>query len=88
LPTLPHDEVDALFTGGGKRSESLRAIYNAGHRRGATVLRCAREDTTIVPRAYPVFCAAALAGLGFLPDSLMTRSIHIGMRRSETPVTA
>lgn len=34
-----------------------------------------------VTQDYPVFCAVALAGLGWLPDTLMSRSIIIRMRR-------
>src|SRR5713101_2879419 len=40
-PTLLLDEADAVFAPGNEnRYEGLRAILNAGHRRGATVTRC------------------------------------------------
>lgn len=78
---LLFDEVDAIF---GKRgaedsAEDLRALLNAGHRRGATIPRCVGPTHDVVN--FPVFAAAALAGLGDLPDTLMTRSVIIRMRR-------
>src|SRR5205823_1050754 len=36
---------------------------------------------TVTPEESPAFCAVALAGLGFLPDTLMSRSVVIRMRR-------
>src|SRR5215470_12458150 len=39
-PTLLLDEVDALFKGRGPAVEDIRALINAGHRRGAKVGRC------------------------------------------------
>lgn len=81
-PTLLFDEVDALF-GRNVRSDDpaadLRALLNAGHRRGATIPRCvgARHDV----QRFPVFAACALAGLGDLPDTLMSRAVIVRMRR-------
>lgn len=80
-PVLLLDEVDALWGHRGKdeSAEDLRALLNAGHRRGATIPRCVgpKHDVTM----FPVYAAVALAGLGDLPDTLMTRSIPIRMRR-------
>lgn len=80
-PTLLLDEVDALWGHRGKdeAAEDLRALLNAGHRAGATIPRCVgpKHEVTL----FPVYCAVALAGLGDLPDTLMTRSIVIRMRR-------
>ena len=79
-PTLLFDEVDALW-GRGKddAAEDLRALLNAGHRRGASIPRCVgpRHDV----QRFPVFAAVALAGLGDLPDTLMSRSVIVRMRR-------
>jgi hypothetical protein len=79
--TLLFDEVDAIFSKRGKddSNEDLRALLNAGYRRGATIPRCVgpRHDV----QQFNVFCAAALAGLGSLPDTIMSRSIIIKMRR-------
>jgi len=80
-PTLLLDEVDALFGKRGKddSSEDLRALLNAGHRKGATIPRCVGPQHNVAH--FPVYCAAALTGLGDLPDTLMTRSIVVRMRR-------
>jgi Protein of unknown function (DUF3631) len=81
LPTLLIDEVDALFNGKNQAAEEIRGLLNAGHRRGATVGRCVIHGKTITTEETPAFCAVALAGLGWLPDTLMSRSIVIRMRR-------
>lgn len=75
------DEVDAIWREAGKddRNEDLRALLNAGYRRGATIPRCVGPKHDVAN--FAVFCAAALAGLGALPDTLMSRSIIIRMRR-------
>jgi hypothetical protein len=80
--TLLMDEVDAIFArrrGGDDGAEDLRALLNAGHRKGATIPRCVgpRHDVS----KFPVYAAVALAGLGDLPDTLMDRSLIIRMRR-------
>ncbi len=79
-PTLLLDEVDALWGNRGNESaEDLRALLNAGHRAGATIPRCVGPTHAVAK--FPVYAAVALAGLGDLPDTLMTRSIVIRMRR-------
>jgi len=81
-PCLLFDEVDTIF---GKRSkgddsaEDLRGLLNAGHRRSATIPRCVGPTHTV--QHFPVYAACALAGLGDLPDTLMTRSVVVRMRR-------
>lgn len=79
--TLLFDEVDAVFGRHGKEdpAEDLRALLNAGHRRGATIPRCVGPTHDV--SEFPVFSAVALAGLGDLPDTLMSRSIVVRMRR-------
>jgi hypothetical protein len=81
LPTILYDEVDALFGGKSQTAEEIRALLNAGHRRGAMVGRCVVHGKTVKTEESPAFCAVALAGLGFLPDTLMSRSVIIRMRR-------
>ena len=80
--TLLHDEVDTVFGPKARDNEDLRGLLNAGHRRGATVMRCEiRAGGTPVPVQSEVFAAVALAGIGDLPDTLLSRSIVIRMRR-------
>jgi hypothetical protein len=78
---LLFDEVDTIFGRHGKDdpAEDLRALLNAGHRRGATIPRCVGAQHDVAD--FPVFAACALAGLGDLPDTLMSRSIIIRMRK-------
>ncbi len=79
--TLLADEVDAIFSKRGAQdsNEDLRAMLNAGYKRGASIPRCVGPRHEV--REFPVFCATALAGLGDLPDTVMSRSIIIKMRR-------
>lgn len=82
LPTLLLDEVDAIFSGGkSDASEDLRGLLNSGYRRGATAGRAAIRGKEIVTEEWPSFCAVALAGLNQLPDTLMTRSVVVRMKR-------
>ena len=80
-PTLLIDECDAIFTKHGKddANEDLRALLNAGHRKGATIPRCTGPQHEV--HQFPVYCAVALAGLGDLPATLMSRSVIVRMRR-------
>lgn len=80
-PTILHDEIDAIFGPKAKEHEDLRALINAGHRRGATAHRCVVKGKQIEVECFPAYCAVALAGLGNLPDTILSRSIVIRMRR-------
>jgi len=81
--TIFYDEVDALF---GTRArdaaaEELRGILNSGHRRGAMYSRASVRGKEVVLEEFPTFAPVAMAGLGELPDTIMTRSTVIKMRR-------
>lgn len=77
--TLLVDEADTYFGPKAKDEEGLRGLLNAGHRRGATALRCVgpRHDV----ERFAVFCAVALAGIGDLPETILDRSVVIPMKR-------
>ena len=79
--TLLHDEVDAIFGPKARDREDLRAMLNAGYRRGTPVLRCVGEGSKQRVEQFDVFGAKALAGIGHLPDTLADRSISIRMKR-------
>ena len=82
LPTLLMDEIDSVFSRGkSENNEDLRGLLNSGYRKGATAGRAAVRGREIVTEEWPSFCAVALAGLNQLPDTLMTRSIVIAMKR-------
>jgi hypothetical protein len=80
-PTLLIDEVDAIFRPGDKSHEDLRALVNAGHRRGAKVGRIVGEGAGMEPREFASFSPVGLAGIGGLPDTLLDRSVLIRLRR-------
>ncbi|OYN79037.1 hypothetical protein CG716_13580 [Mycolicibacterium sphagni] len=82
-PTVLQDEADAIF---GKNStpqaEDLRALFNAGYRKGATVDRCEGDAKNMRVREFPVHAPVALAGLaGRMPATILTRGIPLHMRR-------
>jgi len=81
LPTLLHDEIDTLFGPKAKENEDIRGLYNAGHRRGAVVGRCVVHGKKVLTEEIFAFSALALAGLGWLPDTLLSRSVIMRMRR-------
>jgi hypothetical protein len=80
-PTLLYDEIDTVFGPKAKDNEDIRGMLNAGHRRGATAGRCVVRGRTVETEELPAYCAVALAGLGDLPDTILTRSVIIRMRR-------
>ncbi|MEJ7831918.1 MAG: DUF3631 domain-containing protein [Nocardioides sp.] len=80
-PTILYDEVDTVFGPKAKENEDLRGLLNAGHRKGATAGRCEIRGKTVSTVDYPAYCAVALAGLDDLPDTIMTRSVIVRMRR-------
>jgi 5S rRNA maturation endonuclease (ribonuclease M5) len=81
-PTILQDEADVLIGGRGQPDKAdLIAIYNAGHRKGATSGRCVTGAGPVRTEELPAYCALALAGLRDLPDTLGSRSIIIEMRK-------
>jgi len=79
-PTLLLDEIDTCFGKESTMTEGLRAVLNAGYRRGATVPRCVGPNHEL--KDFPVFCPKAFAGIGErLPDTVVDRSIPIELRR-------
>jgi Protein of unknown function (DUF3631) len=72
--TLLLDEVDNLSI-----IKSMRAILNNGHEVGGFVPRAGKDGKVIT---YPVYGPLALASIGRLPVTLMSRSLIIPMHRS------
>ncbi|HEV8329482.1 MAG TPA: DUF3631 domain-containing protein [Nitrospiraceae bacterium] len=81
LPTILFDEIDTVFGPRAQEHEDIRGMLNSGHRRGAMAGRCIVRGKTIETEDLPAFCAVAIAGLGHLPDTILTRSVIIKMRR-------
>ncbi len=81
-PTVLFDEIDTVFGPRAKsENEDIRGLLNAGHRKGATAGRCVVKGKRIETEELPAYAAVALAGLDDLPDTLMSRSVVIRMRR-------
>jgi hypothetical protein len=82
LPTILFDEIDTVFGAKAKESnEDVRSFLNAGHRKGAVFGRAVYlGNGNRRKEELPAYCAVALAGLGWLPDTILTRSIVVRMR--------
>ena len=84
------DECDTYFgRHAAAQHEDIRALVNAGHRRGAQAYRCVGEPARTRVEAFPAYCAVALAGIGELPDTVVDRAVVLAMRRRrpDEPVT-
>ncbi|MFD9119948.1 DUF3631 domain-containing protein [Streptomyces bottropensis] len=80
-PTLLFDEIDTVFGPKAGGNEEVRGFLNSGYRRGAKSLRCVGDGSDQKAGFFPSFCAVAMAGLGTLPDTILTRSVIIRMRK-------
>jgi len=80
-PTILFDEVDTVFGPKAKDNEEIRGLLNAGHRRGAVAGRCVVRGKLVETEEIPAYCAVALAGLGGLPDTILSRCVVVRMRR-------
>ena len=79
--TILYDEIDTVFGAKAKENEDIRALLNAGHRRGAVAGRCVVLGKTVATEEISAYAAVAVAGLGWLPDTILTRSVVVRMRR-------
>jgi Protein of unknown function (DUF3631) len=80
-PTILYDEIDTVFGPKAKDNEEIRGLLNAGHRRGAVAGRCVVKGKNVETEEIPAYCAVALAGIGWLPDTILSRAIVVRMRR-------
>ena len=80
-PTILYDEIDTVFGPKAKDNEEIRGLLNAGHRKHSTAGRCVVRGKQVFTEEIPAYCAVALAGLGGLPDTILSRSIVVRMRR-------
>ena len=80
-PTILYDEIDTVFGPKAKDNEEIRGLLNAGHRKAAVAGRCVTKGKIVETEEIPAYCAVALAGIGWLPDTLLSRSVIIRMRR-------
>lgn len=85
-PTLLLDEVDAIFDKANGSTEPLRALLNAGNRRGTSIPRCVGPSMTLTD--FAIYGAKALSGIGEIPDTVRDRSIVIRLSRKRADETA
>ncbi|MFI6696683.1 DUF3631 domain-containing protein [Streptomyces sp. NPDC050433] len=80
-PTLLFDEIDTVFGPKAGGDELVRGFLNSGYRRGGKSLRCVGDGSSQNAAWFSSFCAVGMAGLGSLPDTILTRSVIIRMRK-------
>ncbi|MFJ9129576.1 DUF3631 domain-containing protein [Streptomyces sp. NPDC102340] len=80
-PTILFDEIDTIFGPKAGENEQLRGFINAGHRRNRPMFRCVGDGANQTVQAFHSYTAVAVAGLGYLPDTIRDRSVNIRMRR-------
>lgn len=80
-PTLLFDEIDTVFGPKAGDNEPVRGFLNSGYRRGGKSLRCVGDGSNQQAGWFSSFCPVAMAGLGSLPDTILTRSVIIRMRK-------
>jgi hypothetical protein len=80
-PTILFDEIDTVFGPKAKEHEELRALLNSGDRRGAVAGRCVVRGKIVETEEIPSYAAVALAGLAWLPETILSRSVVVRMRR-------
>ncbi|MBN1458228.1 MAG: DUF3631 domain-containing protein [Armatimonadetes bacterium] len=75
-PTLLVDEADTFL----RDNDELRGVLNSGHMRAAAyVVRCVGDDHK--PVIFRTWCPKAIAMIGDLPATLLSRSIQIKLKR-------
>ena len=80
-PTVLFDEIDTVFGPKARDNEETRGLLNAGYRKHSVAGRCTVRGKEVFTEELPAYCAVAMAGLGSLPDTILTRSIIVRMRR-------
>ncbi|MBX3297056.1 MAG: DUF3631 domain-containing protein [Acidobacteria bacterium] len=80
-PTILVDEIDTIFGPKAREHEDIRGLLNAGHRKGAVAGRCVVRGKTVETEELPAYSAVAIAGLGNLPDTILSRAVAVQMKR-------
>ena len=81
-PTLLLDESDAALAGDKTYVQELRGILNSGFRQGSKyTINVPSGQNGWTPTNFSVFCPKAIAGIGSLPDTVVSRSVTIRLER-------
>ncbi|MGW6262321.1 DUF3631 domain-containing protein [Streptomyces sp. NPDC055085] len=81
VSTVLFDEVDTIFGPKAGADEALRGFLNAGYRRIGGALRCVGDGSNQNAQVFGSYCAVAMAGIGSLPDTVLTRTVIVRMRK-------
>jgi len=79
-PTWLLDEA-SVVRGHEERARMIRAILDAGYRKGATVSRCEGENNDL--RDFRVYCPKVFALVGSLRGTLLDRCIVLHLQRTQ-----
>lgn len=78
-PTLLIDEADTFV----RDNDELRGIINSGHtRETAQVIRAVEIGGEFEPRVFSTWGPKALAGIGRLPETILSRAVVLRLRRA------
>ncbi|MEM1404975.1 MAG: DUF3631 domain-containing protein [Pseudomonadota bacterium] len=80
-PTILFDEIDTIFGPKARENEEIRGLLNAGHRRHSVAGRCVVRGKEVLTEEIPAYSAVGLAGLGNLPETILSRSVIVRMRK-------
>jgi hypothetical protein len=81
-PTLLLDESDAAFASDKTYVQDLRGVLNSGFRLGGKyTINVPSGQNGWTPADFSVFCPKAIAGIGSLPDTVVSRSVTIRLKR-------
>lgn len=75
-PTLFLDEAETLSS---ETADTMRAVLNAGYRRGQTIPRVSKKGV----EEWPAYCPKVFILIGDVFDTLRDRSIIVTMQRAE-----
>lgn len=78
-PTWLLDEA-SVVTGHEERARMIRAVLDAGYRKGATVSRCEGENNEL--RDFGVYCPKVFALVGSLKGTLLDRCIVLHLQKT------
>jgi hypothetical protein len=79
--TVLFDEIDTFFGPKAREHEDIRGFINAGRGKGATYGRCRVVGNSVETEDSPCYAALGAAGLGWLPDTMLQRSVIIRMQK-------
>lgn len=81
-PTLMLDEYDTIFSDkNAGLYEGLRAMLNAGNRKGTTVPRVVGQGSKMEVRRFSIFGPKCLAGIGSAPATVTDRGVVVRLKR-------